>query len=335
MTHTMKAFRTRTLRTAMFCALAALAACAGSTVSVQDDADRPAVQPDLTTMSAIFESAIPANIEVKRTSTGHLLVKPTVNGRQPGWFIFDTGAGICCVSTPHIAELNLRDAGSIGAVGVGGSGGKKLYRADSVALGPLTLTDHPIMAVDFSFLKQHLGEEIYGVIGYGVLSHAIVELDIEMPRIAIHAPDTYVLRQADWQSLELDDRIPAVRCTFEGHEGLFRLDSGADGHITFHQPAVEQWSLLEGRRVTNMKMGGVGGFVAAKKGEIEWIEIGGRRYENIPALFATEARGAFADSRKQGNIGAELLRKFILVFDYPENRIAFIPRDAAAAARKP
>jgi hypothetical protein len=84
-----------------------------------------------------------------------------------------------------------------------------------------------------------------------------------------------------------------------------------------------------------MKLGGVGGYVAAKKGEIEWIEIGGRRYENIPALFATEARGAFADSRKQGNIGAELLRKFTLVFDYPESRMAFIPRDHTVAARNP
>lgn len=335
MTRPTRAFGSLTLQAALSCALFLLAACAGNTASVRDDVARPAVQPDLTTISAIYDSAVPADIEVKRTSTGHLLVRPTVNGNRPGWFIFDTGAGICCISTSHVAEFDLRDAGSIGAVGVGGASGKRLYRANTVSLGRLTLTDHPIMAVDLSFLRQHLGEEIYGVIGYGVLSHAIVELDIETPRIAINAPDTYTLREATWQSLELDDRIPAVRCTFEGREGLFRLDSGANGHITFHQPAVMQWSLLEGRRVTNMKMGGVGGYVAAKKGEIEWIEIGGRRYENIPALFAVEARGAFADSRKQGNIGAELLRKFTLVFDYAESRIAFIPRDRAAAARNP
>jgi len=44
---------------------------------------------------------------VKRAPTGHPLVKPVVNGQDTGWFIFDTGAGIGCVSTPHVESLVL------------------------------------------------------------------------------------------------------------------------------------------------------------------------------------------------------------------------------------
>lgn len=288
--------------------------------------------PDLTIGGAAFDATTSPELEVKRTSTGHLLVRPVINGVRAGWFIFDTGAGICVVSTPHAAAFALRESGSINAVGVGGVTSQSLWRADSVTLGPLTLQDHPIMSTDLSFLKQYLGEEICGVVGYGVLSHCITELDIATPRIAIHNPESFVAGKDEWHELDLVDRIPAVRARFEGREGLFRLDTGANGHVTFHEPAVRKWDLLKGRDLRSAKSGGVGGFVKSRSGSIKWFELGGVRRENVPAIFAIEAKGAFADTRKDGNIGAELLRPFVLVLDYPNQRIAYLPHDRAPAA---
>jgi hypothetical protein len=78
--------------------------------------------------------------------------------------------------------------------------------------------------------------------------------------------------------------------------------------------------------VTDAKLGGVGGFVAAKQGTVAWFEIGGVRTEDVPAKFATEAKGTFADAKKDGNIGVELLRPFVLWFDYAGERMAFVKR---------
>lgn len=289
-----------------------------------------ASEPQLTTGRVEFDTAQPAALEIKRTPTGHLLVRPTINGVQPGWFIFDTGAGICVVSTPHTEEFNLISAGSVDAEGVGGSAAKPLYRATTLMLGPVTLHDEPIMATDLSFLKQFLGEEIVGVVGFGVLSACVTELDIAGPRIALFDPAGYTLGEGEWSPLNIDDRIPVVRAKFEDREGLFRIDTGANGFVTFHQPAVEKWKLLEGREalgpVTDSKLGGVGGFVKAKKGTVAWFELGGVRRENIEATFALEAKGTFADTRKDGNIGAELLRPFTIVLDYGGKRVAFVAK---------
>jgi hypothetical protein len=125
----------------------------------------------------------------------------------------------------------------------------------------------------------------------------------------------------------LAERIPRPRDS--SHEGVFQLDTGANVSVTFQEPTVRKWKLLENRELRDTKLGGVGGFVAAKQGLLEWIEFGGLRQERVSATFAQEARGVHADDRKDGSIGAELLRPFVLVTDYEHERIAFQKRAEA------
>ncbi len=282
--------------------------------------------------TAAFDPALSPVLEVVRARTGHLLVRPVINGRSPGLFIFDTGAGICVVSTPFVEALELTPAGNIGTLGVGGGENAELYSAATLELGPMHLADHPFMATDLSFLEQHLGVEVAGVIGYGVLSRCVAEIDLVAPRVALHDPATFALTGGEWTPLDLAERIPAIRARFEDREGLFQLDTGANIAVTFQAPAVRKWNLLENREVSDSRLGGVGGFVAAKRGVVEWFEFGGLRQEKVTATFAMEDKGTHADDRKDGSIGAELLRPFVLVTDYQHERIAFRPREDALPA---
>jgi hypothetical protein len=130
-----------------------------------------------------------------------------------------------------------------------------------------------------------------------------------------------------WETLVIDQRIPHVRAKFEGHEGLFRLDTGVgSGTVSMHEPAVRELKLLEGRETTDAKAGGVGGFESVKSGELAWFEIAGKRMEKVKADFATEAKGAFADPWSLGNIGGGLLRPWVLVTDYTRGRVGFVER---------
>lgn len=314
-------------------------ACAGAKADLDQPAEKAAAKPTsaepgvstevaatLSRGRASFLQGASSELEVKRAPTGHLLVRPAINGIKAGWFIFDTGAGICVVSTPHASEFSLDSAGEIDSTGVGGHVKNKLYRAKRMQVGPLVLEDHAIMATDLSFLKPFLQEDIAGVLGYGVFKESIVEMSLATPRILIHDPAKFELpKGATWTELSLDGRIPAVKATFEGHEGLFRIDTGANGMVTFHEPAVKKWKLLEGRETSDAKLGGVGGFVKARRGAVEWFELGGLRQEKITAEFAIEAKGTFAESSKDGNIGADMLKRFTLFFEYGKGRVAFVP----------
>lgn len=307
---------------------------ASSAQSTDDDA---ATEKLLAQGATTFAADAKSALEVKRAPTGHLLVRPQINGKQPGWFIFDTGAGVCVISTRMVDGLALRDTGAIPATGVGGSKEAKLYRAESLTLGPATFQDHPLMATDLSFLKQYLGDDIAGVIGYGVLSRCVSEITIgdgdHAPAVALFDPSTFDLQKqhphadARWAELKIVERVPAIAGKIEDHDAWFRLDTGANGTITVHKPAVDKWDLLDGRTSTDIKLGGVGGFVAGKSALLRSVELAGVRRENVKASFAVESKGSFANPNFDGNVGAELLRPFTIVLDYTRAQSAFVPRE--------
>jgi predicted aspartyl protease len=302
-------------------ATTAILAATGLPASAQSPAP-----PSIDAATIRFDPAQSSALTVKRAPTGHRLVRPVVNGHDAGWFIFDTGAGMGVASLPHADRLGLTPAGSIAAVGVGGSTGAPLFTCDSLTIGPVALRGHTLMGTDLAFLTPHLGEEIVGVLGYDILSRCVVEMDLADARIALHDPASYALPgDAAWQPLFLDGRVPSIDARFEGHEGRFRIDTGANGSVTFHQPCVEELGLVEGRAVTPAKIGGVGGFIDAREGTIASFELAGVRHQNVPAVFAMESKGTFADPSKAGNIGADLLAQYRMILDYPGGRAAFMP----------
>lgn len=310
----------RTVRCALACALASTWSPAAD-AALQD----PMLPHTLAQGAATFDAEAKPELEVQRAKTGHLLVRPWLNGREAGWFIFDTGAGICVISTPLAGDFELRDAGPLAASGVGGTSAAQALRAKELALGPVVLGDVPLMKTDLSFLAEHLGLEIAGVIGYGVLSQCVVEIDLVAPRIALHDPGTFTLASGAWSPLELDHLIPTVSARVEGLEGRFHLDIGSNSGLTLEEPAVRRWNLLEGRALTDAKIGGVGGMVAVKKGRVAWLELAGVRLEDVEATFALERSGVAGDGH-DGSLGTRALESFALTLDYAGKRISFRPR---------
>ncbi len=236
------------------------------------------------------------------------------------------------LSTPVAQEAGLEPFGSVPARGVGGTTDAHFYRAPSLSLGPVTIDDPIFVGIDLAFLDQYMGVRVAGVLGYEFLARTVVEFDITGAAIALHDPDTYDERNhaqpRDWRDLILYNRHPCVPASFEGHEGVFNLDTGAaQSHVTFHALATEKLSLLDGRDTTHAQLGGVGGSVPARAGTLEWFELGGHRADNVPASFATRRIGAFADPYLTGTIGGKLLAPFVLVLDYSHERIAFVRRD--------
>lgn len=286
--------------------------------------DEAVARPAAGVAHATFDPAIPAIVGVERAPTGHLLVKASINGQDCGWFIFDTGAGINCVSKAVAERLSLQPIGSVPARGVGGVTHSPLFRPESLGVGPMTLHDGLLMQLDLSFLTLPLGREIGGVVGFGFLMRSVAEVDMGHATIALHDPSAYTLDAGEWSGVEITDRVPAVRASFDQGEGLFRLDTGANTALTFHAPTVERMKLLDGRATTDTMLGGVGGAIKAKAATLEWFTIGGQRLEKLAATFALENKGAFANPDIDGNIGAGILRNFKLVFDYPHQRMAFI-----------
>lgn len=282
-----------------------------------------------------FDAAKPATLDVTRVRTGHLLVPVTIDGKDAGMFIFDTGAGGTVISKSVAERLGLTPFGELPMVGVGGTIKTSFVRPGSMSVGPMTI-DQPLMTtLDTGFLTTAMGTEISGIIGYGLMHRCIVEFDKTNARVALHDPRTFSNPALTWEPMLITGRVPVCKASFEGHEGWFRLDTGASGRfLTMHAGTVKRLNLLEGRQVTDTTLGGVGGTVPGKAGTLAWFELGGRRSENVAVDFAIEDKGAFAEDAIMGNLGGKALAGFTLFFDYQGKRIAFV-QQAEAPAQPP
>lgn len=275
-----------------------------------------------------FDADAPAEIEVRQVRTGHLLVHPRVEGRDMGWFILDSGAGQFCIDPAVADELELPEFGAVPAVGIGGTVTASFRQGEHFALGPIEIEDTVYVELDLSFLEPAFGVPVAGICGYDLFARAVVELDLVGPHVSLHDPASYRLARGEWGELQLDDRLPCIPVRFEGdREGIFKIDTGDPGTVSFYGPAVEELGLLEGRTVSSGMTGGVGGAVPVKLGELEWIEIAGRRFDAVNASFALGAPGAFDDKGVVGSLGGALLKPFRLVFDYSGERIALVQRE--------
>jgi hypothetical protein len=276
-----------------------------------------------------FDPMVSSTLETRRAKSGHVLVRPMVDGKDIGWFIFDSGAGAMCIDPDAARELGHDSFGKVTAVGVAGKTEAGFFRTSSFTLGPLTLKEPIFVSLELDFIGAALGEKITGIVGYEVFARSVVEFQSgAAPQLALHPRETFRLGEgSSWQSLTLDGTVPCIRTRFEGdREGIFRLDTGAGDSISFHSPAVARWQLLEGRETGTTLAGGIGGVKAIRTGELAWFELGGHRFEAVSAQFYTESEGAFADQDLDGNVGLGLLGHFKLVFDYGGGRMAFASR---------
>lgn len=275
-----------------------------------------------------FDASISPLVEALRTVTGHVLVHPTVAGKDLGWFILDSGAGAMVLDQAAGSELGLAPLGEVRAVGVVGSATTQFVAGAPLCLGPMTFDVPTFVELDLGFLSGVFGVPVGGILGYDLFSRAVVEVDTET--VALFDARTFE-PDPTWPTVALafQGKTPCAEASFpvqgRAETAWFRLDTGANGALTFHAPAVKSYNLLANRETHLAEFGGVGGSSSGYFGQLEWFELGGRRIEGLEAGFAMNEVGTFADAYTAGNIGQDIFKGARLVFDFPAEHLYFAP----------
>jgi hypothetical protein len=278
-----------------------------------------------------FDQRVSARLQVKRAPTGHVLVRPRIDGLERGWFIFDTGAGASVVLDRTLADkLRLEKLGALPITSFLGTTRSAILQGTSIQLGPMTLTKPLFVEMELGFIRKAMGEDIVGIVGYDVLGRCVAEITLAEDSIRLYDPARYSRDKTPWQRLTFNRSLPLVEATFEGdHKGLFRIDvgasGGAGGNVLFHTGAVETLDLLRDRSVKVFRLGPT----RVAQGKIAWFELAGHRFDKPEVLFALDRQGPFGDEYVTGNLGVEFLKPFRIVLDYPHERVALMHRTEA------
>lgn len=304
-----------------------------STFRVRAVAEIPATETKAFATPALpndtsFDNTLPAELKVTRAEGGpgaHCFVRPLVDGREIGWFHFDTGFSHMMIDAKLADELKMP---VLDKSEVRGSDGRirtvTIRRGKTFQLGRVIIKDPIYLAEDLSEKVAPPGEKRAGLVGYPLFARVITEFSDGGNRIALYDPATYRLVKGKWQPFTFVQHAPAVRARLEGNrEGLFILDTGASGTVIFNSLFTKEQKLLDGRQVRETQAFGSGGSFKLLLGSIEWFELAGRRFKNPVAEFFTGGEGYEMEGRA-GIVGRDFMSPFTVVFDYRERRIAFV-----------
>ena len=272
-----------------------------------------------------FDPAKAAAVPARRTRTGHLVVRPLIDGKDVGWFLLDTGAAGIVIDRAVAQRLELPAVGATPLRGVGGTVQTRYRQARSFRLGRMTLIDPTMLEFDLQSAPALVGEPVAGLAGFPVFESAVVEVDVSQPAVALYDPAHYDGQAISWRELVLDGYLPCVRGRFEGNrEGLFTLDTGMASNVCFNARAIKELALLSGRQTAAGTSAGVGGDARNRQGTIDWFELAGQRFEKPRAAFDLDAAGGYLEQDTLGDLGQGFLKPFRVVFWYREKKIAFL-----------
>ncbi len=278
-----------------------------------------------------FDAAARSGLSVKRAMTGHILVRPRIDGQETGWFIFDTCAGSNVIDASVAANLKLERLGSSIVTSVMGNEPSSIFRARSLTLGPMT-TERPLfVTMNMVNIQNAMGKDVVGIAGYDVLARCVAEIALDDESVKLYDPKSHHLESPSWKPLIFHQTAPVISATFEGNKkGLFRLDLGASGprgvgNVVFHAQTVQEKRLLRGRKLGT----GMIGSSDTATGTIAWFELAGHRFKNPAVVFATDKTGIFGDEYLDGNIGVDFLKPFRVVLDFANERVAFLTLEKA------
>ncbi|WIG54432.1 MAG: hypothetical protein OJF61_000218 [Rhodanobacteraceae bacterium] len=257
----------------------------------------------------------------------HIYADAWVNGHGPLTFIFDTGGqNILVPATAKALGIDVH-----GAMPGGGVGDKTadygLAKVATLRIGDVTFRNQVVGVLDFA-IDGVEGVDMQGMAGFELFKRFVTRIDYGKHTITLIEPEHFDPRDAGTPiPFVFNDDDPEVEGSFEGIPAKFDIDTGARDALTLTAPfaAAHDLRATHPKGVEAVEGWGVGG---ASRGYVtrgKEVAIGTVKIPDVVTSFSTQKKGAFSSAAFQGNVGAGLLKRFVVTFDYPHHTMYLKP----------
>lgn len=266
-----------------------------------------------------------------------IIVPVVINGQLPLKFILDTGVRTTILTEKAFSDiLNLPYSRHFLVAGPGGEKLVEAYITNDVTLDMPGIhgQGHAMLVLekDYLELRNYLGTDVQGILGYEVFSRFVVEVDYESRQLTISSPEFYKPRRK-YQELQIriEDTKPYVELPISFHSGTtftakLLVDTGAS-HGLVLDPLSDARIVVPEKHVNSLIGRGLAGTINGKIGRIKSIELGRYKLENVVVNFPNPEDYGYPDSLKKtdvfrhGAIGGDLLRRFNTIFNFPMGKM--------------
>ena len=263
----------------------------------------------------------------------HVFVGVEVDGHALR-FMLDTG-GVNLVATAAARRIGLASLGAIEARGPGEqSVASGFARVERLVIGGAVALERQLLRVlDMPGFDDVEGVRVDGVLGVELFKRLVVQIDYARRELVLADAAAFVVPPGVQSSpITFFGHFPGVAGAIDGLAGQFWLDTGNRGGLLLLAPFVEA-NGLAGRYATSAPTTigwGVGGRAEGRLARGGRLAIGDVVVDGPVMRLPTEHDGALAIRHVAGNIGGEILRRFVVTFDYARRVVHLQPNDDGA-----
>ena len=288
----------------------------------------------------LFDNLSKKSITIKFKSASNLIIIPiTINDSDTLNFILDTGVRYPIITElPFVNKLNLNYMMPVKIKGLGEGEELTAYRSGNNVLkieGVTARNQEVQMIIDENFQISHiLGFPVHGLIGFNLFKDYVVQIDYDDEQLTLYRPEHYKYRERNKDiklPLFFDGNKPYVRTLIVTEDMTevpvnLLVDTGASDALWLSENSDDKIKIPQNHIETFLGKG-LSGDVFGTKGRIDGIWVG--------PLVLTKPIVAFPESElidqlissnnRNGTLGAEILRRFLVTIDYRNARMTLRP----------
>lgn len=271
------------------------------------------------------------------TLANNLVVIPVeINGKVLS-FLLDTGIDKTILFNLKFSDsLELHNIEQIKLQGLGEGEALNALRSTKniLKIGEIVNRDHLVYVVldDTYDLSAKLGMDIHGIIGGELFEDFVIEINYPTKKITFSNPLVYQYKncnKCETLPLEFRNNKPYIDLTVIDNNNVenevtLLIDSGGGDALWLFEN--QEKNIRIPSNYFNDYLGkGLTGNIYGKRSRIKELILGKMTIENPTVAYpdSSSVVNALTDENRNGTLGAEILRRFKVIYDYPNQKITF------------
>lgn len=269
-----------------------------------------------------------------------IIVPVEVNGVKLN-FLLDTGVDETVLFSLDDNEVSFNNVERIKFKGLGGQDAVEGLKSSGNVLkfqGDYTDWQHDVyILLDGNFnISSDIGAAINGILGYHFFEGSIVEINYEAKRITIH-PDTKktrrrLVRNFTELSISIEKSKPYLVAN-TGVSGItmdtkLLIDTGNSDALWLFESKSDR-IVVPKKNIDDYLGRGFSGEVYGQRARIDNFSLKNFHFHEPIAAFpdSVSIRNINMVENRMGSVGGEILRRFTVVFDYPNGMLYLRPNN--------
>ncbi len=274
-------------------------------------------------------------VEIPFNASNNLIIIPlSINGHEPLNFIVDTGVKSNLLFSRALGDsLGLNYSRKLSLVGADGITvlTASVSTFNTINLGKIEGVYQTLLVLDEEFieLESVIGIPIAGVIGYEFFKHNPVKVDFDSQIMTFYPHGYFRKKPIGFRNLpvKIENDKPFIEAKIKQEDKKelpvkLLIDTGANHGLLLNKETTEA-IVLPKKHIYSDLGRSLGGDLYGFVGRTKKLQIAGLNFPNVVTSFPDENdfSHVILQSGRQGSLGADVLSKMILIFDYSNEKI--------------